>query len=198
MVARPQCFAYGFVMPGKSPASINDRSQRPGLQRCSASPGPAPWQALFRFFLSRGFPRGLLLGLALLPGPVDSALAQPVDPVTEQREVFQEAWRSATAGDRATFESLRGELESYELFPYWQYEDYRARRSSVPVAEMAAFLESHDDWAFTEGLRRAWLKGLGQRRDWQSASWTDCWTKRGGCGPSAAPSPMPVIRCSPG
>jgi soluble lytic murein transglycosylase len=108
------------------------------------------------------------LGLALLPGPVDSALAQPVDPVTEQREVFQEAWRSATAGDRATFESLRGELESYELFPYWQYEDYRARRSSVPVAEMAAFLESHDDWAFTEGLRRAWLKGLGKRRDWQS------------------------------
>jgi soluble lytic murein transglycosylase len=88
--------------------------------------------------------------------------------LAEQRETFQRAWRSAASGDRATFHELRPALEDYELFPYWQYEDYRARRSSVPAAEMAAFLEGHEDWAFTNGLRSAWLKALGKRRDWEA------------------------------
>ena len=52
------------------------------------------------------------------------------------------------------------------MFPYWQYEDYRHRRASVPAAELAAFLEQHQDWAFAGSLQRAWLRSLGAARRW--------------------------------
>jgi len=52
------------------------------------------------------------------------------------------------------------------LYPYLQYEDFRFRRAIVEPAEMAAFLAAHSDWAFAAGLRKAWLRTLGQTRRW--------------------------------
>ena len=57
-------------------------------------------------------------------------------------------------------------LAGYLLYPYLQYEDYRFRRGRVPADEMASFLAAHESWAFTAGLRRAWLKTLGSRSRW--------------------------------
>jgi len=81
-------------------------------------------------------------------------------------EQFQSAWDFARRGDHESFNQIKDKLQDYVLHPYLQYEDYRNRRASVPVDEMSAFLESHRDWAFTPGLRSAWLKALAKKGRW--------------------------------
>ncbi len=83
-----------------------------------------------------------------------------------EREQFIIAWEAAKRGDHDSFDQLKNQLEGYVLFPYLQYEDYRNRRNKVPVDEMAGFLETHKDWAFSEGLRNVWLKSLAERKRW--------------------------------
>ena len=87
---------------------------------------------------------------------------------TESSELgqFKQAWEAARKGDHASFNQIKDTLQDYVLYPYLQYEDYRARRSRVPVDEMATFLESHQNWAFTPGLRSAWLKSLAKKGRW--------------------------------
>jgi len=79
---------------------------------------------------------------------------------------FKTAWEAAKRGDHASFSQIKDTLQSYVLFPYLQYEDYRNRRARVPAAEMSGFLETHQDWAFSPGLRNAWLKSLARKGRW--------------------------------
>jgi soluble lytic murein transglycosylase len=90
------------------------------------------------------------------------------NPDASQREDFSRAWRAAAHGKRADFEQLMPGLQAYLLYPYLQYEDLRYRRARVSDAEMASFLEDHEDWAFTKGLKTAWLRTLGTRNRWDS------------------------------
>ena len=83
-----------------------------------------------------------------------------------QREQFKNAWSAATKGDHATFNKIAKTLQSYALYPYLQYEDYRNRRVNVPAQEMSAFLETYQDWAFAPGLRMAWLNSLAKKGRW--------------------------------
>jgi len=89
-------------------------------------------------------------------------------------EQFKAAWTAASRGDHASFRQLSSGLQDYLLYPYLQYEDYRNRRRSVAVEEMADFLEAHHDWAFTPGLRNAWLKSLAERKRWaELVKWSE-------------------------
>lgn len=88
---------------------------------------------------------------------------------------FKQAWEAAGKGDHASFNQIKDTLQAYVLYPYLQYEDYRSRRSQVPVDEMAAFLDSHRNWAFSPGLRSAWLKSLAKK-----ARWADLVAQSGG------------------
>jgi soluble lytic murein transglycosylase len=81
-------------------------------------------------------------------------------------ERFKAAWDAAGRGDHDSFRKLAKGMEGYLLYPYLQYEDYRNRRRSVAVDEMADFLAAHQDWAFTPGLRITWLKALAERKRW--------------------------------
>jgi len=119
--------------------------------------------------ITQGFAKRGAALLALALGTLSAAWAQH-DAMDSGilRIRFSEAWEAARRGDHETFRALGTGLEPYELYPYWQYEDYRHRRSRVPPAEMATFLEGHADWAFTEGLRKAWLLGLGEQGRWQA------------------------------
>jgi soluble lytic murein transglycosylase len=85
-----------------------------------------------------------------------------------QRDDFSRAWRAATEGKRDVYRQLMPTLQDYVLYPYLKYEDLRFRRAHVSDEEMISFLESHQDWAFTSGLKRAWLRTLGDRGRWDS------------------------------
>jgi soluble lytic murein transglycosylase len=108
-------------------------------------------------------------GLILLTSAMAAAgLLAAENPEPTQREDFSRAWWAAAHGKRADFEQLMPGLQDYQLYPYLQYEDLRYRRALVSDGEMASFLEDHEDWAFTAGLKRAWLRTLGARKRWDS------------------------------
>jgi len=83
-----------------------------------------------------------------------------------EMEQFKSAWDAAKHGDHDGFRSISKSLNDYVLYPYLQYEDYRNRRATVPAAEMAEFLDAHQNWAFSSGLRSAWLKALAKKGRW--------------------------------
>ena len=108
-------------------------------------------------------------GLILLSSTiVATGLLAAENSEPSQREEFSRAWWAAAHGKRTDFKQLMPALQDYQLFPYLQYEDLRYRRAVVSDAEMAAFLEQHEDWAFTAGLKKAWLRTLGERSRWDS------------------------------
>ena len=111
--------------------------------------------------------RLVLVAMALIPGQflvADEQVQQNPDQL--QREQFVRAWNAATRGQRDIFQALMPGLVDYVLYPYLQYEDLRHRRAGVAAGEMSDFLESHQDWAFTAGLRRVWLRTLGEKARW--------------------------------
>jgi soluble lytic murein transglycosylase len=101
----------------------------------------------------------LLSGAAAAPAPAQA-------PAAAGRDAFARAWQAAASGRRPVYEQLMAGLQDYPLYPYLQYEDLRYRRAQVDPAVMAGFLAGHDDWAFSAGLRTAWLRTLGQQRRW--------------------------------
>ena len=105
----------------------------------------------------------LLSLLVILSGFPTMALSNTTD---LEREQFNIAWEAAKRGDHDTFNQIKNKLQGYVLFPYLQYEDYRERRGDVPVEEMLGFLDAHEEWAFTKGLRIAWLKTLARKKRW--------------------------------
>jgi soluble lytic murein transglycosylase len=119
-----------------------------------------------------GFVQQITLALAitvplLFQAAAADDAAQPVSDLPQQ-EQFKRAWQAATRGQRDVFDQLMPGLTDYVLYPYLQYEDLRHRRGSVKAAEMAAFLDAHQDWPFTAGLQAAWLRTLGERARWDS------------------------------
>jgi len=108
-------------------------------------------------------------GLILLTSAMAAAsLLAAENPEPTQREEFNRAWWAAAHGKRVDFEQLMPGLRDYLLYPYLQYEDLRYRRAIVSDGEMASFLEDHEDWAFTPGLKKSWLRTLGARSRWDS------------------------------
>ena len=118
-------------------------------------------KAIFR----RYWPAAMLVFL-LSPDAGAQAAAQAS--AATDREAFTRAWQAAASGKRTVFEQLKTGLQGYSLYPYLQYEDLRFRRARVDPAVMARFLTDHDDWAFSAGLRTAWLRTLGERRRWDA------------------------------
>jgi len=109
-----------------------------------------------------------MLLLALLAGLLPSMAIAVQGGGLQDREQFSRAWKAASHGEREVFLQLMPTVEGYLLYPYLQYEDLRFRRASADDSEMAAFLDVHSDWAFTAGLRTAWLKSLGKKNRWDS------------------------------
>jgi len=83
-----------------------------------------------------------------------------------QRELFKQAWEAAGRGDHDTFRKLKRSLTNYQLYPYLQYEDFRERRDDIDTDEITGFLKAHKDWAFSPGLKMAWLRTLASNKRW--------------------------------
>ena len=121
------------------------------------------FQRKFTFRLCRQ--TGLILLISVMAA---AGLPAAENPEPTQREEFSRAWWAAAHGKRADFQQLMPGLADYQLYPYLQYEDLRYRRALVSDREMASFLEDHEGWAFTAGLKKAWLRTLGTRSRWDS------------------------------
>jgi soluble lytic murein transglycosylase len=104
--------------------------------------------------------------LALLFCVVSGLAAASVSAEDFQLEQFKTAWEAARNGDRDSFNKVKDGLQDYLLYPYLQYEDYRNRRAAVPAAEMTAFLDTYNEWAFAPGLRASWLRSLAKNGRW--------------------------------
>ncbi len=107
---------------------------------------------------------GCIAGFVWL-APSQSAFANP--PLDATAEQFKQTWDLARTGKHDAFRQQLSASTQYLLYPYLQYEDYRSRLATVPAAELATFLESHKGWAFSSGLRQAWLRVLGRQQQWQ-------------------------------
>ncbi|MGB5488384.1 MAG: transglycosylase SLT domain-containing protein [Lysobacterales bacterium] len=105
----------------------------------------------------------LLVTLVIVLSSPAFAAGNSTDAELEQ---FKIAWEAAKRGDHVKFNKIRNKLENYVLFPYLQYEDYRMRRSDIPVDEISGFLQTHKDWAFSNALRNSWLKSLAKEKRW--------------------------------
>jgi len=110
--------------------------------------------------------RQLVYLLLFLVFASNSAVFAGSSATEAEREQFKIAWDAAKRGDHESFRQIKDDLHDYVLYPYLQYENYRNRRSNIPVDDMEAFLETHQDWAFTQGLRNAWLRSLAKSKRW--------------------------------
>lgn len=80
-----------------------------------------------------------------------------------EREVFREGWRAAERGDHPAIMQAMSQLGDYPLTPYLQFELLRQRVDRVPTEVMTQFLARYRDWSFHSGLKRGWLRSLGER-----------------------------------
>jgi soluble lytic murein transglycosylase len=104
--------------------------------------------------------------LAVILFVFSSLLTTSIHAADSELEQFKVAWDAARRGDHSSFNQIKTTLQDYVLYPYLQYEDYRNRRAMVPVDEMSEFLESYEGWAFSPGLKSAWLKSLAKKGRW--------------------------------
>ena len=86
-------------------------------------------------------------------------------PLDEQRSRFLRAYAEAQAGGPAVAARSAG-LETYPLFPYLRFETLKRELSSLPVADVEAFLEAQRGTPLAARMREAWLRELGQQHQW--------------------------------
>ena len=83
-----------------------------------------------------------------------------------RRSAFIKAERSPPRS-RSAWERLRRDIGDYPLFPYVEAARLRADWPRVAVPDIEEFLERHDGEPVTYRLRRQWLRGLADRREWR-------------------------------
>jgi len=110
----------------------------------------------------------------LLLAATDGRTQAAPDPLAAPRAEFQQAYArvagSTGADDPADTPTLRG----YVLFPYLQAarlaQALRGAGANVPAMldeEVAAFVRANDGQPVSQELRRSWLAGLAERREWK-------------------------------
>ena len=80
----------------------------------------------------------------------------------QQREQFRQAWSALARADWDQARAIATKLEEYPLLPYLRAEQMRQRPSAFSYAQIVAYLQRHENWAFHDNLRRNWLRTLGR------------------------------------
>jgi soluble lytic murein transglycosylase len=87
--------------------------------------------------------------------------------VIEQRSRFLQAESALKQGDIQRYRQLRDELRDYPLYSYLEFADISRRLGSAHDDEVETFLERYSDTPLAWRLRRAWLKLLARRGQWE-------------------------------
>ena len=85
----------------------------------------------------------------------------------QQREQFRQAWSALARADWDQARAIATKLEEYPLLPYLRAEQMRQRSSAFNDAQIVAYLQRHENWAFHDNLRRNWLRTLGRDGHYQ-------------------------------
>ena len=81
------------------------------------------------------------------------------------RAAFLRAERALKSGDRPTFETLRGHLRDYPLYPYLRFAELGDPQAASDAA-IETFLAEYPDTHLAERLRAAYVKRLAQAGRW--------------------------------
>ena len=101
----------------------------------------------------------LALVLATAPAAYSAAF------LNADQKAFLEASTALATGDTARYQRLKARLKDYVLYPWLEYEE--ARRKLTDSAAVSRFLEKYPDTVMAMRLRSAWLRALGERKQWR-------------------------------
>ena len=107
-----------------------------------------------------------LLILALLAVISFSADINAEQDLSGQRAQFELAYQTLTAGRVTRANELIQGLENYPLYMYFRHHQLASRLHGAPEPEIRQFLTAYDGSSLERLLRSAWLKLLGQRKQW--------------------------------
>ena len=88
------------------------------------------------------------------------------DQYQNQRKRFLAAEKALATGDRAQFNRLASQLESYPLHPYLQYAALRADIKKISPATAKKFLDQQQDSPLARQFRKQWLTHLAKQQRW--------------------------------
>jgi soluble lytic murein transglycosylase len=85
-----------------------------------------------------------------------------------QRWQFKEAYNALSNKDLKSFERLSAQLSNYPIAHYLRYFYLRAYLKEENAQTIQAFLDQHQGSPTVPPLRRAWLRQLVKKRDWET------------------------------
>ena len=85
--------------------------------------------------------------------------------LTEQRQIFQQAWKAARRSQFSRVRQFTPQLQDYPLLPYLQHRELD-KFSVERLPQAARFIQQYPMFPDTERLRDRWIVALAQRRMW--------------------------------
>ena len=100
------------------------------------------------------------------PPPENTSLAAKEIRLTQQRGLYSEAIKAIYAGKKKHLKKIKKELKDYPLTPYLEYHEIRRTISSVPPAEIDAYILAHPDLPVARFLKTRKLFSLAKAQKW--------------------------------
>ncbi|MEH6502020.1 MAG: hypothetical protein V7751_21805, partial [Pseudoalteromonas distincta] len=85
----------------------------------------------------------------------------------QQRQQYDQAMAALKGGQMQRYESLKGQLRDYPLYPYLLLEALQQRGSAVSHQEMQDFFIAHGDLPTAQRLKNDWLRRLARDGEWR-------------------------------
>lgn len=96
------------------------------------------------------------------------AVSAENNPLLQQRQQFKQAYYALTSRDYTTYANLSRKLRDYPLYYYFQYQSLLGRLNKLPIKDVQRFLDQYGTTHYGANLRRAWLRKLAKRKQWQT------------------------------
>ena len=85
----------------------------------------------------------------------------------QQRQQYDQAMAALKGGQMQRYESLKGQLRDYPLYPYLLLEALKQRGNAVSHQEMQNFFIAHGDLPTAQRVKNDWLRRLARDGEWR-------------------------------
>ncbi|MEE8342342.1 MAG: transglycosylase SLT domain-containing protein [Gammaproteobacteria bacterium] len=127
----------------------------------------ALWKAVMRVGRCKSVLWPRCLFIFLLATILASPCVAGENSFTSERKQFLAAKKALKARDLPRFNWLAEGLKEYPLYPYLRYAKLRKYIAKVSSNSIQEFLSDYEDTPLAPRLRRAWLRTLAKRGQWQ-------------------------------